>query len=287
MIAANQLILPAPAKLNLFLHITGRRSDGYHTLESLFVLIDHGDIVSLAPRDDGAIVRTRGPAGVPVEADLAVAAARLLKRECKLKHGVTIEIDKRIPMRGGLGGGSSDAATVLLGLNRLWRLGLSRRVLMDFALELGADVPFFVFGRTAFASGIGEVLVSVTLPPTYFVVLVPSVEVPTAAIFAAAELTRNSPSVRIIVFSEGYGRNDLQAVAIARFAHIADCLAALEHTPHVTGARMTGSGACVFAAFATEEAAVQALSKIERARGTTGFPAKALERHPLWHFAEV
>ena len=234
------LTLPAPAKLNLFLHITGRRSDGYHTLESLFVLVDHGDIVSLARREDDAIVRSQGPANVPADADLAVAAAQLLKRECKVSSGITIGIDKRIPMGGGLGGGSSDAATVLLGLNRLWGLGLSRAALMDFARELGADVPFFVFGRPAFATGVGEMLTPVSLPPTCFVVLVPAVQVQTASIFAAAELTRNSPSVRIIVFSEGYGRNDLQAVAIARFAHIADCLAALEHTPHVTGARMTG-----------------------------------------------
>ena len=281
------LTLPAPAKLNLFLHITGRRSDGYHTLESLFVLVDHGDIVSLARREDDAIVRSQGPANVPADADLAVAAAQLLKRECKVSSGITIGIDKRIPMGGGLGGGSSDAATVLLGLNRLWGLGLSRAALMDFARELGADVPFFVFGRPAFATGVGEMLTPVSLPPTCFVVLVPAVQVQTASIFAAAELTRNSPSVRIIVFSEGYGRNDLQAVAIARFAEIADCLAALERAQHVAGARMTGSGGCVFAAFATEEAAAQALSQIRRGRVMVGFLAKTLERHPLWHFAQV
>ena len=286
------LVLPAPAKLNLFLHVTGRRPDGYHTLESLLVLIGRGDVVSLSHRDDADVVRLRGADGVSAEEDLAVRAARLLQRSCGSAHGVTIAVDKRLAVGGGVGGGSSDAATVLLGLNRLWQLGLSRRELMRVALELGADVPFFVLGETARARGIGEVLEPVSLPQTWFVVLSPPIEVSTRAVFAAPELTRHSQSAKMAVFSEGYGRNDLQAVAAARFPEIAGCLAALARAAPASGARMTGSGASVFAAFASEYAAQQALSRMPRvaegsggnAGETAGFVARALNRHPLWSF---
>ncbi|MEP6996299.1 MAG: 4-(cytidine 5'-diphospho)-2-C-methyl-D-erythritol kinase [Betaproteobacteria bacterium] len=291
------LVLPAPAKLNLFLHLTGRRADGYHTLESLMVLVGRGDVVSLSPRDDGAIVRVRGAVGVLADDDLAVRAARLLRRACGIAHGVTIAVDKHLPIGGGVGGGSSDAATVLLGLNRLWQLALSRHELMRLALELGADVPFFVFGETARARGIGEMLEPVSLPPTWFTVLSPPIEVSTTAMFAAPELTPHSHSAKMAVFSEGYGRNDLQAVAAARFPEIAGCLDALSRVAPASGARMTGSGACVFAAFTSENAAQQALSRMPRvtegtgenaggnAGETAGFVARALNRHPLWSFA--
>jgi 4-diphosphocytidyl-2-C-methyl-D-erythritol kinase len=185
---------------------------------------------------------------VPAEDDLTVRAARLLQRSCGVSHGVTIAVDKRLAVGGGVGGGSSDAATVLLGLNRLWQLGLSRHELMRLALELGTDVPFFVFGETARAQGIGEILEPVSLPQTWFVVLSPPIEVSTRAVFAAPELTRHSQSAKMAVFSEGYGRNDLQAVAAARFPEIAGCLAALSSAAPASAARMTGSGACVFAA---------------------------------------
>jgi 4-diphosphocytidyl-2-C-methyl-D-erythritol kinase len=280
----NALTLPAPAKLNLFLHVTGRRDD-YHTLETLLVPIDRGDRVTLSARPDAEVVRARGPAGVAAGDDLAVRAARLVKRECAVAHGIGIDIDKRIPLGGGLGGGSSDAATVLLGLNRIWQLGLSRRAIMAMALELGADVPFFVFGAPAFARGIGEVLQPVSLPPTWFVVVTPPVQIATAAIFAAPELTRNSPSAKMTVFSEGYGRNDLQVVAASRFPEIAACLDVLSR--EAAGAAyvgMSGSGACVFAAFSAEAAAQQALSRVARA-GRAGFVARALNRHPLQQFA--
>ena len=291
------LVLPAPAKLNLFLHVTGRRPDGYHTLESLLVLIGRGDIVSLTLRDDADVVRLRGAAGVLADDDLAVRAARLLQRACGIAHGVTIAVDKRLAVGGGIGGGSSDAATVLLGLNRLWQLELSRHELMHLALELGTDVPFFVFGETAHARGIGEMLEPVSLPQTWFVVLSPPIEVSTEAVFASPELTRHSQSAKMAVFSEGYGRNDLQAVAVARFPEIAGCLAALSRAAPASGARMTGSGACVFAAFASEDAAQQALSRMPRvaestgenaggnAGKTAGFVARALNRHPLWSLA--
>jgi 4-diphosphocytidyl-2-C-methyl-D-erythritol kinase len=287
------LVLPAPAKLNLFLHVTGRRADGYHTLESLLVLIGRGDVISLSLRDDAAVVRSHGAAGIRADDDLTVRAARLLQQACGAGHGVTIAVEKRLPIGGGIGGGSSDAATVLLGLNRLWQLGLSRRELMRLGLDLGADVPFFIFGETARAQGIGELLEAVSLPHTWFAVLSPPVEVSTQAMFAAAELTRHSQSAKMALFSEGYGRNDLQAVAAARFPEIAGCLDALSRVAPASGARMTGSGACVFAAFDSEDAAQQALSLIprvtestgENAGETAGFVARALNRHPLWSFA--
>jgi len=281
----NAWTLPAPAKLNLFLHVTGRREDGYHLLETLLVPIDRGDRVTLRGREDAQVVRAHGPATVAAADDLAVRAARLVQRACNISRGIDIDIDKRIPLGGGLGGGSSDAATVLLGLNRLWQLGLSRQALMELALELGADVPFFVFGRPAFARGIGEVLESVSLPPTWFVVVTPPVQVATADVFAAPELTRNSRSAKMRVFSEGYGRNDLQAVAVSRFPEIAASLDALSSAAaDAASIAMSGSGACVFAAFSTEQAALQALAQVERA-GCTGFAARALNHHPLQHFA--
>jgi 4-diphosphocytidyl-2-C-methyl-D-erythritol kinase len=279
------LTLPAPAKLNLFLHVTGRRSDGYHTLETLLVPIDRSDWITLSPRADEQIVRRRGHAEVAPEDDLAVRAARLLQRRCGVVRGVTIDVDKRIPAGGGLGGGSSDAATVLLGLNRLWQLGLTRDALLALALELGADVPFFVFGEAALARGIGELLERVCVPPTWFAVLTPSVQVSTAMIFAASELTRHGPSAKISVFSEAYGGNDLQATAASRFPEIAVCLDAL--TREAGGARvgMSGSGSSVFAAFAEEDAAERTLSRAARAGCSAGFVARALDRHPLQHFA--
>ena len=279
------LTLPAPAKLNLFLHVTGRREDGYPTLETLLVPIDRGDHVPLSERGDSAVVRGRGAVEVAPSDDIAVRAARLLQRNCGIRRGVGIDIDKRIPVRGGLGGGSSDAATVLLGLNRMWQLGLSRRALMAMSLELGADVPFFIFGEPAFARGIGETLEAVSLPPTWFLLVTPPVRVATAEIFAAPELTRNSGSARMTVFSEGYGRNDLQAVAASRFPEIAACLDALSReTAGGAPIGMSGSGSCVFAAFSAEGAALQALSGVARA-GRAGFVARALNHHPLRRFA--
>jgi 4-diphosphocytidyl-2-C-methyl-D-erythritol kinase len=278
-----RLTLPAPAKLNLFLHITGRRPDGYHTLESLMVPIDRADFITLALREDGGVTRTHGAGGVAADDDLAVRAARLVQRECAVAAGVVIGVDKRIPIGAGLGGGSSDAATVLLGLNRMWQLALSRERLMELALMLGADVPFFVFGEPAFARGVGENLQACSVPPTWFVVVTPPIQVSTSDIFAAPELTRNSESAKMLVFSEGYGRNDLQPPAVARFQEIADALDALRGVASEAETRMTGSGACVAASFANEQTAQRALSQLPPAM--TGFVARALDRHPLWSFA--
>ena len=287
----------APAKLNLFLHVTGRRADGYHTLESVFQLINFGDTLTIRVRDDGVIRRTTPLTGVPEESDLVMRAARLLQGAGGASSGADIGIEKRIPMGGGMGGGSSDAATVLLALNRLWKLDLPRPRLMDLGLTLGADVPFFVFGRNALARGVGERLEALDLPPDaprlWYVVLTPQVEVPTAAIFGAPELTRNAKSVKIadfvaggqIIVSEPRFRNDLQPVAEAKFAQIGQALSALRAAcdqaavvPAIS-ARMTGSGACVFAGFGQEIDAQAVLAHCPA--GLDGRAAGALSEHPL------
>lgn len=275
------LVVAAPAKVNLFLHVTGRRADGYHTLESLFALVDLADTISLARRDDGAVVRTNDVPGVPAADDLAVRAACALQRAAGVRAGVEIAVDKRIPQGAGLGGGSSDAASVLLALNRLWSLDWPRARLAEVAATLGADVPFFVGGGPALARGIGDALTPVTVPPLWVALAFPAAHVRTADVFAAPELTRSSASAKIDVFSEGYGRNDLAAVTVARFPEVAEALAALARA--APQARMTGSGACVFAACATEREARAALACVPPQVGR--HLARTLARHPLADFA--
>lgn len=273
---------PAPAKLNLFLHVTGRRPDGYHLLQSVFQLLDVGDMLHFSIRDDDQIRRTTTISGVPEEADLVVRAARLLQATMpadRPRPGADIAIDKRLPMGGGLGGGSSDAATTLLALNHLWQTGLSRVKLMRLGLQLGADVPFFLCGSNAFAEGVGERLTPVTTPPGWYVVIEPGVMVPTASIFTSPELTRDTKPVKIADFSNalmGFGKNDLQVVAVKLFPAIADALTWLGH---YGDARMTGSGACVFCYFEHEsdaDAVCQAVAGRWKA-----WKAQALARHPL------
>jgi len=313
------LTVPAPAKLNLFLHVTGRRPDGYHNLESLMVLLDFGDRLTLAYRDDGAIVLTDPLPGVAIEADMTARAAHLLKRVSGSKAGVTITLDKRIPLGAGMGGGSSDAATVLLGLNRLWELRLARDTLMQLGLELGADVPFFVHGSNAFASGIGEQLQAVSVPRMSFLIAMPPVATPTGVIFAATELARDTPSVALLALPLDFGRNDLQPVAAQRARAIGTALRALDaldftaagRTPIGT-ARMTGSGSAVFrmvdAAFPASAEAWRATADREKAAwklletahyrspklhdangrlesGTRLFHARVIPFHPLRDFA--
>ena len=246
---------PAPAKLNLFLHVTGRRSDGYHLLQTAFQLIDRSDLLHFDLRTDGVIRRTTDVAGVPHDTDLIVRAAKLLQQATGSTLGADIAIEKYLLMGGGLGGGSSDAATTLLVLNHLWQTDLSRAELMQLALPLGADVPFFLFGRNAFAEGIGEQMTEIQTPDCWFVVIEPGVGVPTSAIFSAPELTRNTKPVTLLDFSgvpTYLGKNDLQSVAAAKFVQVADALRWLEQ---FGAARMTGSGACVFATFAEKEQA--------------------------------
>jgi 4-diphosphocytidyl-2-C-methyl-D-erythritol kinase len=270
------LTVAAPAKVNLFLHVTGRRADGYHTLESLFALIDLCDRITLEPRDDGAVARGNDVEGVPADDDLAVRAARALQREARIDLGVTLGVDKHIPMGAGLGGGSSDAASVLLALNRLWRLDWPRARLIEIARTLGADVPFFVGGQNAIGRGTGDRLTPVTLPSRWLVLLRPAAHVNTGEVFEAPQLTRDTPSAKIDVFSESYGRNDLAAVTAAKFPQVADAL-------RVPDARMTGSGACVFVSFATQRGAEEAMAAMPRSGET--FLARTLARHPLASFA--
>jgi 4-diphosphocytidyl-2-C-methyl-D-erythritol kinase len=272
---------PAPAKLNLFLHVVGRRADGYHLLQSVFRLIDRCDTVHLTLRDDGRVVREGDLPGVAADDDLTVRAARLLQSRAPAGAGVSIRLDKRLPMGGGLGGGSSDAATVLLALNRLWQIDLPRASLQALALKLGADVPVFIFGRTAFAEGVGEILRPVDAEPAWYVVLTPPVQVPTAVIFAAPELTRNTPALKIAPFSAGAGHNDLQPVVMQRYPEVARHLAWLQQFGE---ARMTGSGACVFAPFGDEVTACSVLGQLPE--GMQGFVAQGLDRHPLFGYCD-
>ena len=253
--AAGTLTVAAPAKVNLFLHVVGRREDGYHSLESLFVLIDWCDSITLTRRADAEIVRAGDVAGIPEAEDLAVRAARALRDATASHNGVTIEIVKRIPQGAGLGGGSSDAASVLLALNRLWSLRLPRSELASIGASLGADVPFFVGGESALARGIGDMLTPVSIPMYWLALAIPSIRVATSSVFAGLQLTPMSSvsltpipsSAKIEVFSEGYGRNDLEATATALFSVIGKARTALSQgSPN---ARMTGSGGCVFAAF--------------------------------------
>lgn len=287
---------PAPAKLNLFLHVVGRRADGYHLLQTVFRLLDHGDTLRFAPRSDGRIVRTNPLPGVAEDDDLTVRAALLLQRESGCAMGAGIMLEKRLPMGGGLGGGSSDAATVLLALNRLWGVNWPRRRLQELGLKLGADVPFFIFGRNAFAEGVGEALREVSLPPAWYLVLVPRTSVPTQEIFAAPDLTRNTKALKMADFSAGwvgkgsggepspvkaFGHNDLESVVCRRYPEVAR---AIEWLKQFADARMTGSGACVFAAFATEQEARAVLARIPE--GMQGWVARGIDEHPLHSLAD-
>ena len=277
------LSVSAPAKLNLFLHIIGRREDGYHLLQSAFTLIDYADTLELVLRGDGEIRRASELAGVAESDDLVIRAARLLQRESGTRCGCEISVAKRIPMGGGLGGGSSDAATTLLALNQLWALGMSRKRLGKLGLSLGADVPFFVFGQNAFAEGVGEILNAVALPRWWYLVLTSPVAVPTLAVFASPELTRDTIPLKIADFSAmrlADYRNDLQAVVLKAFPAVARNFAALQSVSQksVFGARMTGSGASVFAAFQSEADARDAFDQLSPEY--QGFIARGLDRHP-------
>jgi 4-diphosphocytidyl-2-C-methyl-D-erythritol kinase len=267
---------PAPAKLNLFLHITGRRADGYHDLQTLFQLIDLQDEIAIAVRVDGRIERLGGAPGVPPESDLVVRAARALKEATGTPLGASIEVTKRIPMGGGLGGGSSDAATTLLALNHLWRTGLSPEKLADIGLGLGSDVPVFVYGSSAWAEGRGERLEPVELPERWFVVVHPGVHVATAPVFQAPELTRNSPKLTMRGLFQAGGRNDCESVVRARFPEVAE---ALDWLARSAPARLTGTGACVFAEFARAADAERVAARVPDR--WTSFVARGLNTSPV------
>jgi len=283
-----KLSCPAPAKLNLFLHVVGRRPDGYHLLQTLFRFIDLQDTLHFSLREDGEIHRINAIEGVPEAQDLCVRAARLLQSETGCAAGADIMIDKHIPMGGGLGGGSSDAATTLIALNRLWSLGLTRTRLMQLGLRLGADVPVFIFGENAFAEGVGEQLQAFHLPDAWYLVLFPPVQVPTAQIFARPELTRNADSItmRALLEREVRGqrqfRNDLQPVVCGLYPEVARYIASLDKFRVGNGfdsARMTGSGACVFAEFGSRKQAETVMKQLPH--GMLGVVAQGLTRHPL------
>ena len=276
---------PAPAKLNLFLHIVGRLPDnGYHLLQSVFTPIDLCDRIRIQVRDDARIERVNDVPGVAADDDLAVRAAKLLQEATGTALGANIELDKRIPMGGGLGGGSSDAATVLLVLNRLWKTGFDEEALGEIGLALGADVPFFVQASPTWAEGIGDRLTPFYLPPAWYLVVAPAVSVPTSSIYAAPELTRNTEALKMEDFSahppdflkDRRFRNDMEAVVVARHAEVRE---ALEWLAKRAKARMTGSGGCVFAAFASREAAQEVSEEVPATM--KGFVARGLEHHPL------
>ena len=268
---------PAPAKLNLFLHVLGRRADGMHELQTVIRLIDRCDRVGIRAREDADIC-FRGLFG---EDNLCVRAARLLQAAAGAAQGADIELEKQLPVGGGLGGGSSDAATVLLVLNRFWRLDLTRSELMDLGVRLGADVPAFLYGRSALAEGVGERLSALELAPAWYLVLAPQVTVSTKEIFSDAALTRDTKPLKMSPFLSGQGRNDLEPVAVRRYPEIAEHLEWLRtRSPGVSfPPRMTGSGACVFAEFPREEDARALHSELPAAM--RGFVARGLARHPL------
>ena len=265
---------PAPAKLNLFLRVVGRRADGYHLLQTLFRFIDYSDELDFTLREDGKVVRI-GDSPVPAEEDLCVRAARLMQNISGVSLGADINVKKRLPIGGGLGGGSSDAATTLIALNKLWQLDFSRAELQELALGLGADVPVFVFGENALAEGIGEQLKGVALPPKWYVVLAPKTSISTREVFADPELTRHSNPLKLGAFSLGCTGNDLAPVVLRKYPLVANALNWLKQ--NADKADVTGSGACVFAEFETESEARRVLA----AAPIAGFVAKGLDRHPL------
>jgi 4-diphosphocytidyl-2-C-methyl-D-erythritol kinase len=267
---------PAPAKINLFLHVTGRRPDGYHLLQTAFQFLDHGDALRFTPRDDGAIRLAAPLPGVPEHRDLTVRAAALLKQLTGTSRGADIAVEKRLPMGAGLGGGSSDAATTLVALNRLWGLNLPEGRLAELGLQLGADVPVFVHGRAAWAEGVGERLTPIALPEPWYVVVVPPCHVSTAEIFAAPELTRNAPPLTIAAFLSGAGSNVFEAAVCRRHPEVGRALAWLSiYAP----ARMSGTGAAVFAAFADRARAQNVAEAVPTPWAV--FTARGCNRSPL------
>ncbi|MFB1001941.1 MAG: 4-(cytidine 5'-diphospho)-2-C-methyl-D-erythritol kinase [Pseudomonadales bacterium] len=280
----NALTLPSPAKLNLFLHITGRRSDGYHELQTAFQLLDFGDTVEIDTRSDNKIVLLESLEGVPDEDNIVVRAAKLLQKQESGKNrvlGANIKINKQIPMGGGLGGGSSNAASTLLGLNYLWKTGLSNDQLAEIGLSLGADVPVFIYGQNSFGEGIGERLQTLVLPKYWFTVIKPPVSVPTAEIFLHSQLTRDTVTIRIAAVFEHLQtpdlakelRNDCEDIVRREYPEISE---ALDWLNRLGTARLTGTGACIFARFASLAEAEAVLA--EMPASYTGFIAQGTDR---------
>lgn len=276
---------PAPAKINLFLHITGRRADGYHFLQTAFQFLDIRDELDFELRTDGRVRRRTDLRGVPEDRDICVKAARLLKETTGATGGVDLHIRKRIPMGGGLGGGSSNAATTLWALNRLWSTGLNVDQLAALGLQLGADIPVFVRGRAAWAEGVGEILEPIELPEPWYLLIAPPVHVSTAAVFSAPDLTRNCPPIKIRDLLAGTGENVCEPVVRALFPEVAQ---ALDWLAQYTPPRMTGTGACIFGRFATRTAAETALKQFrdDMPAPWQAFVTRGLNRSPLMALVE-
>jgi 4-diphosphocytidyl-2-C-methyl-D-erythritol kinase len=281
----DETLWPAPAKLNLFLHVTGRRADGYHELQTVFQLVDLHDTITISLRSDGRIERPKGPPGVDAEIDLTVRAAKALQGATRCRLGATLHVRKRIPMGGGLGGGSSDAATVLLALNHLWECGLSIDQLASLGLPLGADVPVFVRGSSAWGQGVGEDLQPLELPERWYVIIHPGVSVGTREVFQSPELTRNSPVITIRAFFQSGGRNDCEPVVRARFPEVAE---ALDWLGQYAPARLTGTGSCIFAPCASAIEAERLAARVPDrwtsyvARGLNTSPVHDMLRRAGW-----
>lgn len=271
------LILPCPAKINLFLNITGRREDGYHELQTLFQLLDYGDTLTLKHRADGELHLISDINGVNSEDNLVMRAARKLQHLAgDIPAGVDITLEKRLPMGGGIGGGSSDAASTLIGLNQLWQLGLSINTLADIGLELGADVPVFVRGRTAWAEGIGEKLTPIETPNLWYVVLKPDCHVATVEVFCHEQLTRHDSPIKIATFLEGGTGNSCEPLVRKLYPDIDKALIWLEQ---FSPAKLTGTGACVFASF-KDQMTAQAVCA-QRPNEFFGFVARGINTSPL------
>ena len=266
----------SPAKLNLFLHVTGRRSDGYHELQTCFQFLDFADELFISVRSDGQLKRLRALTDVSECQDLCLKAARLLQERLQVRSGADIKVDKRIPMGAGLGGGSSNAATVLMALNKLWQLNLSRQELCRLGLDIGADVPIFIHGNAAWAEGVGEQFVDIDIVEPCYVIVVPPVTVSTVRVFSSPDLTRDSPRIRIRDFLNGQVRNDLQPVVCRMFPQVAE---SLEWLSGFGNARMTGTGACLFLPVSDAKLGKDILRQLPS--GNAGFVAHGLNRHPL------
>ena len=275
----------APAKINLFLHITGQRADGYHTLQSVFEMLDFYDTLHIKVMQANVVKRVQDMQDVPADEDICTKAAHALKKATNCQLGVEYYVEKKIPMGAGLGGGSSDAATMLMALNQLWQLNLSRTMLMQIGFTLGADVPVFIFGQTAWAEGIGEVLSAVNLPPhfkeCYYLVVTPQIHVSTAQVFANTRLTKDTKPLKIVLFSSGeylsFFKNDLEKVVCDEFGAVKTVLDWLNS---FGDAKMSGSGASVFITLKSFKLASELLIKIPA--NCTAFVAKGIKFHP--HF---
>ena len=280
-----KITVSAPAKINRFLHIVGQRNDGYHLLQTVFQLINLTDEITLTSSTSPEITRIDGPANITPEADLVVKAARLLQKTTKTSLGCTIKLQKNIPMGAGLGGGSSDAASVLWGLNELWDTQLTRADLMTLGLELGADVPFFLFGQNAFAEGIGEILHPVNLPQTQLLLIYPGVNIPTIDVFKSPNLTRNHPAVTMSDFIgsahiDQFGSNDCESVVTQKYQEVAEAITWLKQRVPQSNPRMSGSGSSVFA---TVEANLAKELLNQLPQRWKGFVVRGLNKHPSYN----